>query len=43
MMRLKTYKRAIAAYAEVHGMPVAKVRKHAKHRMRAQELYYAHD
>lgn len=40
-MRLKTYKRAIAQYAEVHDMPVAKVRKVAKHRMRAQMEYYS--
>lgn len=41
MMRLKTYKRAIAQYASVHGMPVSKVCKHAKHRMRAQMEYYS--
>lgn len=40
MMRLKTYKRAIAQYAEAHDMPVSKVRKVAKHRMRAQWEYY---
>lgn len=40
MMRLKTYRRAVARYAEAHGLREEEVRKHAKHRMAAQREWY---
>lgn len=41
MLRLKNYQRAIAAYSQATGLTPKRIKKHAKHRMRAVEMYYA--